>query len=147
MLKGQWMKFLIDTSVLIAWLWRSHRFNHYAEAWAKDKSGRIYVCPMSEIMFLRVATSQDFGATLEDAREVLRLWWKKHQPQMLPADLRTLDASVSPSSKKVFDWYFADLAAKHGMKWATLDDRIAHPAAEPIYPKRPTPSTPPQSSD
>jgi predicted nucleic acid-binding protein len=141
------MKFLIDTSVLIAWLWRKHKFNHHAEAWGKDKNGQIAVCPISEIMFLRVATSQSFGATMEDAREALRLWWLKLKPETLPADLPALDASKSPSSQKVFDWYFADLAVRHGLKWATLDDRISHPAAESIYFRTPSPAVAPQSPD
>lgn len=127
------MKYLIDTSVLIAWLWRNHRFHHFAEGWGKDNHGRLAVCPLTEVMFLRVSTSQRFGATLEAARESLSRWLDQFQPECVPADFRVLDGRKAPSSAKLFDWYFADLAEKHDLRWATLDDKVGHPAAVPIY--------------
>jgi hypothetical protein len=89
---------------------------------------------MSEVAFLRISSSTRFGATLADARQALRLWLAKHQPETVPADLRALDGRPAPSSAKVFDWYLADLAEQHGMRWATLDKGAKeHPAAELAY--------------
>jgi predicted nucleic acid-binding protein len=36
------------------------------------------------------------------------------------------------NSDQVTDHYLADLAAKHGLRLATLDRRLKHPAAEMI---------------
>jgi hypothetical protein len=40
--------------------------------------------------------------------------------------------SKAPSSNAVTDHYLAELAAANGMKLATLDSGIAHPAVELI---------------
>jgi len=37
---------------------------------------------------------------------------------------------AAPSSGKTTDWYLANLAKRHGMKWATLDAGANHPNAE-----------------
>lgn len=48
-----------------------------------------------------------------------------------PDDLAPLD-SKPKVSEEVTDTYLADLAAKHGFKFSTLDGGIKHPAAELI---------------
>lgn len=37
-------------------------------------------------------------------------------------------------SEQVTDFYLADLAAKHGLKFATFDGQIAHSAVELVSP-------------
>ena len=49
---------------------------------------------------------------------------------MLPADISALNGKPAPSAGKSTDWYLANLAAEHEMKWATLDKGANHPARE-----------------
>jgi predicted nucleic acid-binding protein len=37
---------------------------------------------------------------------------------------------LAPNSGKTTDWYLANLANAHGMRLATLDKSVKHPAAE-----------------
>jgi predicted nucleic acid-binding protein len=123
-------KYLLDVSTIVALLWKSHTHNSRAEAWAKGKA--LAVCPITELGFIRVVTSTAYNATMEDAREVLADWLKHNSPEFIPADLRALDGAAAPTSAKTTDWYLANLAEAKGMKWATLDTRANHPAAELI---------------
>lgn len=124
------MKYLLDVSVLVAYLWPRHVFHSRAANWIKGK--QVAVCPITELGFIRVSTSAKFGASMPDARAALQNWLQQTQPDFLPCDLRALDGPPAPSSAKTTDWYLANLAEKHGMKWATLDAHANHPAAELI---------------
>jgi predicted nucleic acid-binding protein len=124
------MKYLLDVSTLVACLWPRHVFHAKTITWLKGK--QVAVCPITELGFIRVSTSARFGATISDARAALQSWLQTTQPDFIPCDLRALDGLVAPSSAKTTDWYLANLADKHGMKWATLDAQANHPAAELI---------------
>ena len=89
------------------------------------------VCPVTELGFLRVAI-QAYNATQTDARKALRSFAEHDRPAFVAADLSALEGKPFPSAKKSTDWYLADLAAHHGMKFATLDTGIEHPAVELI---------------
>ena len=65
---------------------------------------------------------------MTDAREVLEIFLADEKPEFIPADIRALQGETAPSSSKTTDWYLANLANAHGMKWATLDTRANHPA-------------------
>ena len=121
-------KFLLDVSTLVALLWQTHVHNAKAQAWSAGK--RLAVCPITELGFLRVVTSPAYNATMSQARETLKDFFGKESPEFVPADARALDAEPAPSSGKTTDWYLANLAKAHGMKWATLDARAKHPNAE-----------------
>ena len=75
-----------------------------------------------------MSTSPAFNATMAEARGVLQRFLERESPEFIPADLRALAGEVAPTSGKTTDWYLASLAARHGMKWATLDLRANHPA-------------------
>ena len=87
---------------------------------------KLVVCPFTELGFLRVVTSPAFNATMTDAREVLEIFLAEEKPEFIPADIRALQGEAAPSSSKTTDWYLANLAHAHGMKWATLDTRANH---------------------
>lgn len=63
------MIYLLDISVLLAWLWDQHEHHTRVLAWESGKS--IAICPLTELGFLRISTSLAFGATMEQAREML----------------------------------------------------------------------------
>jgi len=120
------VKYLLDVSTIVALLWSEHADHAKTTAWAAGK--KLAVCPLTELGFIRVATSPAFNATMADARTVLENFIKSEKPDFVPADSRALDGAVAPSSAKTTDWYLANLASRHGMKWATLDTRADHPA-------------------
>lgn len=99
------MKCLLDVSTLIALIWPSHVHHKQASAWREGKE--IVLCPITELGFIRISTSAAFNASMA-----------------------VLDGRIAPNSGKTTDWYLANLAAAHGMKWATLDQDAKHPAAE-----------------
>ena len=90
------------------------------------------VCPIVELGFLRVACANDY--TMAGAREVLATFLQTQSPAFVPCDMRALDGTGSPSPRKTTDIYLADLAASRGWRFATLDEGIAHPAAD-LLPK------------
>ena len=121
------MTYLLDVSTLLAWLWADHEHHQRVIRWQKGKS--LAVCPITELGFLRISTQPAFGATMEEARELLSFWHKKVQPQFVPCDLKILDSAPAPASGRTTDFYLASLADKHGMNWATLDENSKHQAA------------------
>jgi predicted nucleic acid-binding protein len=88
------------------------------------------LCPMTELGFLRVVTSPAYNATMLQAQETLKDFLEKQSPEFIPADARALDGEPAPSSGKSTDWYLANLAKAHGMKWATLDTKANHSNAD-----------------
>ena len=125
------MKYLLDVSMLIALIWPNHVHHKRASAWLKGK--KMVLCPITELGFIRVSTSAAFNASMLDARKALKDFVEDQKPEWLPADLRALDGEVAPASGKTTDWYLANLAAAHGMRWATLDQSAKHPAAELVH--------------
>lgn len=120
------MKYLLDVSTLVASLWQSHVFHQRAHSWLDGK--KLAVCPVTELGFLRVSIAAH-GADLEHAREMLRVFLDKYDPALIPCDLRALEGLKATAGAKTTDFYLANLAAVNGMKWATLDENIRHPAA------------------
>ena len=119
------MIFLLDISTLVALLWETHEFHARASKWIAGKT--IAVCPISELGFLRVSVYAH-GAELEKAREMLKSFLEKFKPHFTPCDAPCLDGSP-PTAGKTTDFYLANLAARHNMKFATLDGRVQHRAA------------------
>ena len=123
------MIYLMDVSALVALLWTEHASHEAARMWAVGK--KFALCPITEIGFLRVS-SKGLQATLEQSRAVLSGFLKTENPVFIPANIRYFDGEPSPSPKKTTDWYLANLAKAHGMKWATFDKGANHPNAELI---------------
>jgi len=94
----------------------------------------VAVCPIVELGFLRISTQPAFGASMEQAREMLADWHKKLRPKSIPCDLAALDSEPAPVSGKTTDFYLASLAERHGMLWATLDASARHRTAFALPP-------------
>ena len=123
------MTYLLDVSTLVALLVSEHEDNARVFAWAKGKA--LAISPLTELGFLRVAMAA-YHATPDDARKTLADFLKVKKPQFVPADISALSGTPFPSYRKSTDWYIANLAEQHRMKWATLDTEAKHPAAELI---------------
>ncbi len=118
------MTFLLDVSILLAWLWDNHEHHSRVLQWQKDKS--VAVCPIVELGFLRISTQPAFGASMDQARAMLAIWRQKVRPRSIPCDLAALDSDPAPVSGKTTDFYLASLAERRGMRWATLDESVRH---------------------
>jgi uncharacterized protein len=122
------MKHLLDVNVLLAGIWSHHP--HHAQAYQWLESKELVVCPLVEIGFLRISTSKKaFNAPMPKARELLSKFCTTHSAERIADDLPALEAHPK-SSEDVTDIYLAELAAHHGLKLATFDTGINHPAVE-----------------
>lgn len=122
------MKYLLDVSTLVALIWPAHVHHKRVGDWINGK--KVVLCPITELGFIRVSTSVAFNASMSDARKALKDFIADEKPEWIPADLRALEGEIPPSSGKTTDWYLANLAAAHGLRWATLDQSAKHTAAE-----------------
>ncbi len=122
------MKYLLDVSLLVALLIKSHSHHILARAWYSGK--KVVVCPFSELGFIRVAMSPAHNFSMNDARKMLEDFYADEGAEFLAADISALQGQPAPSAGKSTDWYLANLAKAHGMKWATLDKTASHPARE-----------------
>ena len=124
------MSRLLDVNALIALIWASHVDHERTMRWREGK--KLTLCPLTELGFLRVSTSPAFNASMGDARQALQAFIEKEAHGFIAADVRALAGVEPPNSKNTTDYYLANLAAAHGLKLATLDQGIAHPAVEVI---------------
>ena len=90
---------------------------------------QIVLCPLSELGFLRISTLAKFGFPMAAARQALDSLASQFKVERITDDLAALDSHPG-TSDQVTDHYLADLAAKHGLKLATLDGHIKHPSVE-----------------
>lgn len=121
------MTHLLDVNVLLAAIWENHPHHDRAFRWLAGK--QVAVCPLSELGFIRISTNpQAIHAPMEKARKLLQNFLSERTARRIPDDLPALD-SHPRKTEQVTDLYLAALADKHGMKLATLDEKIHHPAA------------------
>ena len=121
------MTHLLDVNVLLAAIWENHPHHGRTFRWLEGK--QISVCPLSELGFIRISTNpQAIHAPMEKARKLLQNFLTERAVKRVPDDLPALDSHPRKTGE-VTDFYLATLAEKHGMKLATLDEKIKHPAA------------------
>ncbi len=122
------MTHLLDVNVLLAAVWEEHPLHARAFKWLNGK--RIALCPLVELGFIRISThpKASFNAPMEKTRKLLEKFIAERTAGRIPDDLPALD-SKPKKSDEVTDSYLADLAARHGLKLATLDGNIGHPGA------------------
>ena len=122
------MTHLLDVNVLLAAIWEEHPLHIRAFKWLNGKS--IALCPLVELGFIRISThpKASFNAPMEKTRMLLEKFIAERTAGRIPDDLPALD-SKPRKSDEVTDNYLADLAARHGLKLATLDGNMGHSAA------------------
>lgn len=124
------MKYLLDINVLLAAIWVEHPHHSEANLWLKGK--QIFICPLSELGFLRISTNKKvIGAAMAKARMALEKFLKETNAGRISDDMAALE-SHPQTSEQVTDLYLADLADRHGLKLGTLDTNISHKAVELI---------------
>ncbi len=122
------MKYLLDVSTLIALLVETHVHHKITNDWFAGK--KAVLCPFSELGFIRVYMSPAHNFTMEQARKTLEDFYHSQDAEFLAADISALKGLPAPSAGKSTDWYLANLATEHSLKWATLDKTANHPASE-----------------
>src|SRR5580698_10205680 len=126
------MRHLLDVSVLLAAITGIHPQHATVRAWLKAR--QFVLCPIAELGFLRISTNSripGFGFDMSQARASLEKFSRERRAEWISDDLPALD-SHPRASAQVTDHYLADLAAKHGLKLATLDEQLKHPAVEVV---------------
>ena len=92
----------------------------------------LATCPLSKLGFLRISTHpKAYNLSMAIARQALEAFVEAHKVEFVPADLPAIESGVH-KSEAVTDSYLAEIAARRGMKLATLDTGIAHAAVEVI---------------
>lgn len=119
------MKYLLDVSVLLAWNWPEHVFHKRVVDWDVTSPG---ICPITELGFLRISC-QAYGASVDQARQMLAAWKETLNPKFITCDVSALTGTKPPNGAQTTDYYLANLAEEHGLRWATLDASSKHPAA------------------
>ena len=121
------MTHLLDVNILLAVIWENHPLHERAFTGIKGKA--IAVCPLAELGFIRISTNPKatINAPMEKARELLRRFIEERGAHRIPDDLPALESRAA-KSEDVTDSYLAELAVRHHMKLATMDERIKHPA-------------------
>jgi predicted nucleic acid-binding protein len=122
------MSYLLDVSVLVALIFKNHTHHAVARHWLFGK--KAVLCPLSELGFIRVSMSPAHNATMAEARKALSDFYSDEKAEFIAAGISALDGEPAPSAGKSTDWYLANLAKHHGLKWATLDQQASHAARE-----------------
>jgi predicted nucleic acid-binding protein len=119
------MTYLLDVSGVLALLWENHVHHSRVKKWQTDE--QIAVCPISELGFLRIqprpSTPQwtmHGNRSPRGSLSVSRI--------LFHAMKRVLSGTRASTGAKTTDFYLANLADAHGIKLATLDQDIGHPA-------------------
>jgi toxin-antitoxin system PIN domain toxin len=122
------MKCLLDVNILLAAIWTNHSRHAECFAWLVGKE--LVVCPLAELGFLRISTNKKaINAPMEKARELLQRFLDERNVVRIDDDLPDLQTTAK-TSEEVTDLYLANLAGKHGFKFATLDRNVTHSAVE-----------------
>lgn len=121
------MTYLLDVNVLLAAIWDGHPLHVRAFDGIKGKA--IAVCPLAELGFIRISThpKATINAPMDKARELLQRFTEERGASRIADDLPALESKPAKSDD-VTDSYLAELAARHGMKFATMDGGVKHPS-------------------
>src|SRR5262249_23588780 len=119
--------------------WGHHSRHPEAFTWLKGKA--IVLCPLAELGFLRISSNKKaINVEMDKARHALERFCAERKGERIFDDLPALDSNPKPS-ELVTDCYLAELAARHGMKLATFDEEVTHPALQSIPAALKNPST------
>ncbi len=116
------MSWLLDVNFLLASRWTTHEHHGAVRAWV-DAQAEFHTTPIAELGFLRVSLSPAYSASWEDAQDSLGRLLARPTHRFLADDL---SATASPETryKDTTDAHLVLLAARHGLKLATLDKAL-----------------------
>ncbi|HAB15320.1 MAG TPA: PIN domain-containing protein [Verrucomicrobiota bacterium] len=119
------MSHLLHVSFLLACGWSSHPKHTAARAWL-ERQAAFATSPLSEVGFVRVSMTPGYRASFSDSQAALADITSRKQARWLPADLHAAQLPVLANHAHVTDAYLVELARAHGLKLATLDDKLCN---------------------
>ena len=123
------MTYLLDVNALLALGIVDHEFHLRISSWLLRQAASTFAtCAITELGFVRLASQiPAYGFSVAQAKSVLR-GLKEGPSAQFTFLADDQDASKLPSwvkgTKQVTDGHLAALAAAHGARLATLDERI-----------------------
>lgn len=114
---------LPDVNLLLGYGWRSHPNHQQCRLWF-DELSAFSTCAITELGFLRVSMSPAYRASYEDASRVLQSLTALQTAWFLHCDLPVSRVASVSSYKDTTDSYLVELARKHSLRFATLDEGI-----------------------
>jgi predicted nucleic acid-binding protein len=113
------VSWLLDVNLILASRWTTHAQHLTAKAWV-DSVGEFHTCAIAELGFIRISLSSAYQATWDEVQESLAKLHARRGYRFLVDDV---DGAASPEtlSKDTTDAHLVTLAARHGLKLATLD--------------------------
>ena len=117
--------YLLDTNALLALAWRSHIHHQRARAWFKTVT-QFSTCPITQLGLVRISPIAKYSLDLEQAKGVLEGFTNDKRHIFWPCDipLRHNDVPAVEGHQLLTDAYLCGLAAVHGGRLATLDERL-----------------------
>ena len=113
------MSWLLDVNFLLASRWTTHADHDAVRTWL-DAQPEFHTTPIAELGFLRVSLSPGYSASWEDAQQSLACLLARPAHRFLADDLSATDLPET-RYKDTTDAHLVRLAARHGLKLATLD--------------------------
>lgn len=117
------MSWLLDVNFILASRWSTHPNHQAAMAWL-DSVAEFRTRAISELGFVRISSSNAYGAAWGDVQESLKKLRARKGHQFVADDVSGTDAPETPS-KDTTDAHLVALAKRHGLKLATLDTTLA----------------------
>jgi predicted nucleic acid-binding protein len=114
------MSHLLDVNFLIACGWQSHANHVRASRWL-GRAKSFATSPVSEMGFLRVSLSPNFGARFEDAIAALEAIVRMRGHRFVRDDTRAGSLPPVTTTKDVTDAHLVHLARRYRLKLATFD--------------------------
>jgi len=116
------MSWLLDVNLILASRWITHPDHPAAKAWIGSLD-KFYTSAITELGFVRVSLSVAYQATWDEAQESLKKLHDRPGHHFLADDVDGL-ASPETGAKDTTDAHLVTLAKRHGLKLATLDERL-----------------------
>ena len=117
------MSYLLDVNLLLACGWSSHADHARASRWLASVA-EFATAPVTQMGFLRVSMSAAYGASFGDAQSVLSAIVKLKSHRLVTDGVAAHSLPTLTSSRDVTDAHLVRLAARHGLKLATLDGSL-----------------------
>lgn len=114
------MSHLLDVNFLLACAWSRHADHVRANRWL-NSTRAFATAPITQMGFLRVSMSTAYGATFADARTALTAILQMQSHRFLSDATQAGALPTLSTGKDVTDAHLVQLAASHGLRFATLD--------------------------
>lgn len=136
------MQLLLDVNVLVAWGWSDHSEHQRSAAWIgamKAKRGvSLFTSAISQLGFVRVSVQRAggrlaVGEAAETLANMLKSLGKRHKFVADDQESAVTWSDWCHSASRTTDAHLLELAARHDMHLATLDEGIPGAFLIPMF--------------